>query len=133
VSALVGSLEHCSLGPFGLGRAPSGMPHFGMCWSFFASFSYFKQTGPIWIENNNIVHEQINESSAHPDKQHSSQANKKRPALAVGRLMAGWKSIVPAPSDRDPVGETSRDIVLQFSPSVFTKQTRGTIVGADLC
>jgi hypothetical protein len=57
----------------------------------------------------------------------------RRPALAVSRLMAGWKSVVPAPSDRDPAGETSRDIVLQFSPSVFTKQTRGPIVGIDLC
>jgi hypothetical protein len=44
-----------------------------------------------------------------------------RGTLAVSRLMAGQKSIVPAPSDRDPAGEISRDIVLQFSSSFFMK------------
>jgi hypothetical protein len=53
--------------------------------------------------------------------------------LAVSRLIADWKSVVSAPSDCDPAGETSRGIVLQFSLSVFTKQTRGPIVGTDLC
>jgi hypothetical protein len=55
------------------------------------------------------------------------------PLKGITSLIRAQKSVVPAPSDRDPAGETSCDIVLQFSPLVFVKQTRGPIVGADLC
>jgi hypothetical protein len=54
-------------------------------------------------------------------------------ALGVRRLIRAQKSVVPAPSDRDPVGETSCDIVLQFNHSDFVKQTRGPIIRTDLC
>jgi hypothetical protein len=33
-------------------------------------------------------------------------------ALGVSRLIRAKKSVLPAPSDRDPAGETSCDIVL---------------------
>jgi hypothetical protein len=56
-----------------------------------------------------------------------ARKEKERRTLAVSRLMAGQKSVVPAPSDCDPAGETSRDIVLQFSPSIFTKQTHALV------
>jgi hypothetical protein len=61
------------------------------------------------------------------------QSETKREALGVRRLIRAQKSVVPAPSDRDPAGETSCDTVLQFNPSDFVKQTRGPIIRADLC
>jgi hypothetical protein len=63
----------------------------------------------------------------------SPKSNKNWGALGVGRLIRGQKSVVPAPSDRDPAGETSHDRILQFSPSVFAKKKHSLNVGADLC